>query len=107
MIIISAQTAGHDYSLEIKGHAAFAGENDIVCAGVSALYYALLAALAEDRRTTGLCHEEKDGNGKTTFVYYGKRCDYFVLTCRGLSLIAQSYPENVKMLYKKGKGKII
>ncbi len=104
MITVKALKEGISYSLEIEGHACHSKKNDVVCAGVSAIYYALAAFAAQDRRVKTFSHSEKSGSGKIQFTFSEKRCDFFMMAVKGLSLISESYPENVRIIYRKKKG---
>ena len=85
------------FTLEVSGHAGYAKKGeDIVCASVSALYWALVKSLEE---------EQKNGRGMMTVegrkVSFNPRTedDWAVITTiyvtvfRGLSLIAERYSE--------------
>ena len=80
--------------LVVQGHAGYgpAGQ-DIVCAAVSALVYALAETLAETGRLAGL--DIRKGYAEVTGR--GDCAGDFGLVCRGLAMLAERYPQCVKM----------
>lgn len=80
--------------LVVQGHAGYApaGE-DIVCAAASALVYALAETLRETGRLAGL--EIRKGYAEVTGA--GDCGGDFGLVCRGLAMLAEQYPQCVKM----------
>lgn len=100
------------YTLKITGHAktgkAKTAEDDLICAAVSALHYGLEAALCS---TEGLLkdekHEFRDESGKGIVSASpvdgahepNLRMIFWSYLC-GLDLIAQKYPDKVKMVVK-------
>lgn len=76
----------------IKGHSGYAESGkDIVCAGVSALFYAFLGYL----KKRGLLKEFRADKGDS-FVVFDRDCkEALIMFKEGVSAIAESYPENV------------
>ena len=87
------------HTLSVVGHAGYSGEgNDIVCAGVSAIVYALLGFLHnqpdKEKRLTGRVE-----SGETVIFWQGDdqaSSSAFRMAEIGLLQIAQKYPEYVK-----------
>ena len=94
-----------EHSLKIEGHAEF-GEpgKDPVCAGVSALFYTLCQALTdlEDTALEGSVNVDMGkGYGLVKCVPMEKRTIevelVFWTVLEGLQMMAESYPDNLKM----------
>lgn len=83
------------YVLTARGHADFAPGNDIVCASISALLYALAGAL-QNLPHGELQHREAPGD-VMVFCKSGDRAVYgaFLAAEVGLRQIAARYPENL------------
>jgi len=90
--------------MEVDGHAG-GGEKgkDIICAGVSALVGALVGALqdAEKRGRCDMDYESKDGHA-VVWADPSMGCSnevraYFRMCIKGMRMIAEEYPGNVKM----------
>ena len=100
MIRVYAKRTGARCRLFVEGHAAYQSENDIVCAGVSALTGALVRYAA----SSPACHHLR---------CYAKRGEAF-LSCRGglgvgfdivlqgLCAIAEQYPAHVRIESREG-----
>lgn len=95
-----------DMTLVCSGHAG-AGEkgNDLVCAGISALTYALLNTLidAEERGRTRLAWKIDEEKGETRIQtipfsgYWSEITAYYRVTMMGYRALAEHYPENIKI----------
>ena len=93
MIEVFSYRNGGKCRLYLRGHAAYHPGNDIVCAGVSALFGAL-AQYAGNHYRHVRCHIEA-GNA---FLAAGDGAkDGFDMTVQGLAAIAASYPEHVRV----------
>ena len=80
--------------LTVQGHAGHGQPGqDIVCAAASALVYALAETLAETGRLAGL--DIRKGYAEVTGR--GDCAGDFGLVCRGLAMLAERYPQCVKM----------
>lgn len=81
----------------IKGHAHYAknGE-DIVCAGVSSLFYALAEVLTEKGLITEFSAES--GSAIIGFREMSEAVEMFLC---GIKLLAENYPENVSFNLEK------
>ena len=96
MIHIHYHRGGSRHHIHITGHAGYApAGSDIVCAGVSALSFALLGHL----RQTGTAAEAACRKGELTL-----RCDRydetdvaFDMALTGYQLIAKTYPQYVEV----------
>ncbi len=83
----------------IKGHSGYAQSGkDIVCAGVSALFYAFLGYL-EKRGLLKECRADKGDS----FVVFDRDCkEALMMFKEGVRQIEEAYPENVSVvIYKK------
>ena len=99
MVMVVVERRGDLRSLSMEGHAGYNQGNDIVCAGCSALAYALMGWIAnasehiedidELFEDSGCVRIRAQGDG-----YYGSAFD---LTVIGLMQIAKMYPENVRV----------
>ena len=80
------------HEIRVTGHSGYAEQGkDIVCAGVSALSWALVAALHRE----GLLLEAVEGDGYMTIRYLAgaeKQLEMFQI---GLEMMEAKYPENV------------
>ena len=104
--MIESKVNMNEYCVEVKGHANTAPKGeDIVCAGVSALFYTLYEVLEQNRQMlekkslksimidgegTIYCTPKKEYEGNVQMMYLT------VLT--GLNLMAESYPQYIKMV---------
>ena len=95
MIRVYAAKRGGKYRLFVSGHAAEGNMRDAICAGVSALAGTLLDFAAATPECHHLRYTEKKGE---VFLScrggLGKGWD---LTMHGLCLIAEQYPESVRI----------
>lgn len=96
MVKIEYARRGRRHTLHIRGHAGYAEPGkDIVCAGVTAIVYALIGYL--DKHETFDC-DIREG-------YVGITCEgsreidtAFGMAVEGYHQIAAMYPENVRMI---------
>ena len=81
----------------IKGHSGYAENGkDIVCAGVSALFYAFLEYT---KKRGGLKNfKAEPGNAVIAFTNEGK--DGLLMFTEGVNRIAEAYPEFVGVIHK-------
>lgn len=80
--------------LAVRGHAGYGGQGqDIVCAGVSALVYALAGRLQETGRLAEVVMEP----GRADVRGAGDCAREFALVRRGLEMLAERYPQCVEM----------
>ena len=96
MIVADFSRKRGGFRLRIEGHAEYgkAGE-DIVCAAVSSVFYALCGFLLNFKKDTLRVNEIESGLAE---IECGDECeDYLQLTCLGLWQIAATYPQHVKV----------
>lgn len=105
MIKIRATEVGKNKTLKIDGHAMYSDGKDIVCAAVSAIYYALLASLAEEKGVRYMSHFESSGSAKLSFCAKDLSHGGFNMAVKGFSLIAENYRENVSVQIERKKQK--
>lgn len=89
--------------ISLSGHALFSSENDIVCAGVSAITYQLLNVASEMDQADeldGVQTDIHDGFVIVTFRVIDKEKWHIVwdVIATGYETIAESYPENVRLV---------
>lgn len=98
MIEISINRTHLELDVEIKGHAG-AGSygNDVVCAGVSTLFYTLLNYAEENCETR---HRISDGVCRLKAGWISKEAVKFFLT--GVRMMEENYPEYVKLIISTG-----
>lgn len=83
--------------VEIKGHSGYAKPGkDIVCAGVSALFFAFSGYLEEKECLNGTLTEA--GKAVITFTDEGK--EGLLMFTEGVNKIAEAYPKFVKVINK-------
>ena len=103
MIKIYAVNDGNNYEVRIHGHAGYsASGRDIVCAAVSALYYALLGTLENDDKTKRIKSRQKSGSAALCFCGGRNSAGAYDMALRGFSQLAFTYPKNIK-LYINGR----
>lgn len=86
------------YMLHATGHAGYAeeGQDDIVCASVSVLFYTLANYLEQIGADDLVGNDEEDFTIECTGLYHDEGVHTaFRMTVFGLSLIAEQYPNNV------------
>lgn len=96
MIDVDFSRTKNGFRLHIEGHADYGKSgNDIVCASVSGIFYALCGYLLNFKRDTLRVNEIKSGLAD---IECGLECeDYLQLACLGFWQIAMSYPEHVRL----------
>ena len=95
MIRVRHDQAGDLHRLTVTGHADYGPHGaDIVCAGVSALTYALLASAEKLGGHIVYCNAE---SGNVKIVCYNAD-SAFEVALTGLELIAEKYPQNVEVI---------
>lgn len=101
MTYVNFEQSWDNNTLSVSGHAGFStAGNDIVCAGVSAVTYALLGWL-ENNRDSGIFVSSDVQSGEV-LIQAGrtKEADTaFEVALIGLLQIAQSYPDHVAVSY--------
>ena len=100
MIAAKYGRSGRLFSLEISGHAGYAQNNDIVCASVSAVAYALLGYLSEQKdRHMRLRYKISKGYMLISVRAGGKSLSAvmtaFEIATTGLRQISEAYPTHV------------
>lgn len=100
MITVKINKWEHTYFIKISGHAGYgkAGE-DIVCAGVSALAYALSTGLADVSHVNMADAESASMDYRATWEKKDNVWVWKIINAveNGLNWIANQYPENLKM----------
>lgn len=97
MIIASYDRNGDTHILSVNGHAGYAHKGeDIVCAGVSALVYALIGWLENNAEDTQFVSID-EGNGEVIISCDGdeKTATAFYMAAIGIEQIANAYPAHV------------
>ena len=100
MIRVYAQRKGSRCRLLVEGHAAYSTENDIVCAGVSALTGALIRYARLSPACGHLrCYAKR---GEAFLSCRGGLGAGFDLVLQGLCAIAEQYPAHVRIEAREG-----
>lgn len=103
--MITIETNMKNYEVKISGHAEFAENGkDIVCAGISALFYTLYEVLFENKEQmlepNSLTAIMNGGNGtiscKPKKEYVGNVQLMYMTILTGLKMMADNYPDYVK-----------
>lgn len=97
MIIARYDRNGDTHILSVNGHAGFAVKGqDIVCAGVSAIVYALIGWLENNVEDTTFASVD-EGNGEVIISCEGdeKLATAFYMAAIGIENIANTYPAHV------------
>ena len=97
MIIASYDRNGDTHILSVNGHAGYAHKGeDIVCAGVSAIVYALIGWLENNAEDTQFVSID-EGNGEVIVSCDGddKTATAFYMAAIGIEQIANTYPAHV------------
>ena len=96
MTKISISKKGRFYKVKISGHAAYAerGE-DIVCAAISMLYYALLSTVENDKGISYFKGNHENGFAQLTFSGGKNSPGAFEMAKNGFMLLERTYPKNV------------
>ena len=94
MIEITAERSEHQMTVVFSGHAGYAAPGqDIVCAGVSALFYALIAGVKE----IDACAIAVDGKTVTVTNITSRISGAITTILAGLNAIERAYPEHIKI----------
>lgn len=81
--------------LRVTGHADHSRENDIVCAGVSALTESLASFISSKGYTASI----RLGRGYAEiYSREHEALPFFHFTLHGISLICAEYPDNIKII---------
>jgi uncharacterized protein YsxB (DUF464 family) len=104
MIQADIRIDGNEFSFELQGHAEFNPGNDIVCAGVSAIAYALLGYLENNQDRITDFYENDICSGFICIRLSGADAltPAFEMAAIGIMQIANQYPENVKANFFAG-----
>ena len=96
MIVADFTQTAKGFRLRIEGHSGYsAGGEDIVCASVSGIFYALCGYLLNFKMGSFKVNEVKSGLAD---IECDKSCEsYLQLACLGLWQIGCEYPENLKV----------
>lgn len=97
MTTIYAAEAGGQYLVAAKGHAT---GSEQVCAGVSAIMYALAGTIKNNHCCKELDCKIQDGFLLCKFSGGREAAAYYELTVIGLKQIANSYPEYIEIVPK-------
>jgi uncharacterized protein YsxB (DUF464 family) len=101
MIKIVVEKFRDDMSLSMTGHADYNAGNDIVCAGCSALYYALIGTLEnKDAHVNNFIESSESGYAKVSFSGDLVSRTVFETVIVGLLQIEKTYPDNVSIEFK-------
>lgn len=94
MIVADFSRKKGGFRLRIEGHADYGGGGeDVVCAAVSSVFYALCGYLLNFKRDTLRVNGIESGLAD---IECGDECEsYLQLACLGLWQIASEYPEHV------------
>lgn len=95
-----------DFGICAEGHAEYNPGNDIVCSAISCLLQTLYAGL-EMQCFTPVEHRQESGKFVVSGSVYGYRERFVALfnsILYGLELIAEQYPDNVRITRVKGEG---
>src|SRR5574343_188032 len=100
----------NSFSLKFSGHADYDPGNDIVCAGISTLFYTLLGALLNvkdkyDKQIT-IFFSENQGLINCVFIKSKMLAKYQIsiildTVYLGMKQIELKYPDNVRIIYDK------
>lgn len=97
MIIAKYDRDGEMHTLSVNGHAGYAEKGqDIVCAGVSAIVYALIAFLENNSEDTTFVSIDEN-NGEVIIACEGDErvSAVFYMAAIGIENIMNTYPDHV------------
>lgn len=95
--------SGGEWTLRMMGHAGYAPGQDVVCAGCSAIAYALLGWAVNAHRGAVLEQRDEPGDFVLCFAGAGDPADaVFSMAEIGLRQIEKAYPENVRVVCSAG-----
>jgi len=99
MITVKADLEGDEMSFSMHGHANYNPGNDIVCAGCSAICYALLGMLANlQDHIESLDTIEESGNVEVLCVGDEMTKMAFTMAVVGILQIEKKYPNYVRVI---------
>lgn len=99
MINAIYKTNGETHDFSVRGHADYASHgNDIVCAAVSGIMYALIGWLENNNEYVGICDIDI-GSGNVHIFCDGteRAAAVFDMASVGLEQIAYKYPDHVSI----------
>lgn len=103
MILVEIKIQPVTYEITVAGHAGHRGQDgeDIVCAGVSALFMAICDAAEAD----GTEEDYTDGPEAKRVRLYRTAGNgrYLTMFRRGIEAIEREYPENVRLEGRRGE----
>ena len=96
MIVADFTRSAYGFKLRIEGHSGYSdGGEDIVCASVSGMFYALCGYLLNFKKGCFKVNEIQSGLAE---IECDESCEpYLQLTCLGLWQVGCEYPENLKV----------
>lgn len=98
MTKISIGKKGRLYKVNISGHAAYAEKGeDIVCAAISMLYYALLSTVENDKGVSYFKGRHENGFAQLSFCGGKNSPGAFEMAKNGFMLLSRTYPKNVSL----------
>lgn len=102
MIRVIVEARGRAHCLEMRGHAGFNPGNDIVCAGASAIAYALAGYLHNCGEHLDAMGRENLESGDLYLCCQGDACvaAAYEMAAIGLAQLAQRYPGHVTVEIK-------
>lgn len=99
MIEIKARREGGQYELRLEGHAEYNPGNDIVCAGASAIVYALLGALCNLGEQVETMASETESGAAWVLAEGGEQVEaVFLMAVVGLLQIEAAHPRHVHIV---------
>ena len=102
MITVKINLQDDSVYFSMNGHADYASKNDIVCAGCSAIYYALLGMLENlEGHVKNLLTVEKSGAVMICCDGDELAITAFTMATIGLMQIEKAYPDHVKVILSK------
>ena len=94
MTVVRISVEHNLYSLTAKGHAEYStGGEDIVCAGISTILYALAGYIAN----SGLESHIRMAPGDVEIACSGDTQQVFLMTYIGLAQLAEKFPKNISI----------
>ena len=94
MIQIELREKGERFCCRAQGHADYAQEGeDIVCAGISTILYALAGYIANSRMESSIRMEP----GDVEITCSGNAQQVFLMAYIGLSQLAEKFPKNISI----------
>lgn len=97
MIVARYERDGDSHNLSVNGHAGYSTKGqDIVCAGVSAIVYALIGWL-ENNISTFTSVDESNGEVVISCEGDEKTATAFYMAAIGIEQIANTYPAHVSI----------